>query len=359
MTSHRLSDLARALGLEGEGDLSRRVLRPAHPSEAGPDDLAVAMRPAYAETLAGGAARAAVLWPGADWRGLGLAAALFAPRPRFAMAGVTAAFAPPPEAVLDATAGVHPSAVVDPTARIDPTAAVGPLCVIGPGAAVGPGTRLGPMVSLGPGARVGARGLIHAGVRIGHGVALGDRAVIHANAVLGADGFSFVTPEPGAIEAARAGGAPAPGLDGRQLRIHSLGGLEIGDDVEIGACATLDRGTLRATRVGDGTKIDNQVQVAHNVEIGRDCLLCAQVGVAGSTVIGDRVVLGGKAGIADNLTIGSDSVIAAGSGVGAKVPPGSVLMGVPAIPRAEFHRMFMAMRRLPRVLERLRSAPGA
>lgn len=343
---HRLSDLARALGARIEGDGDLMILRAAEPQDAGPDDLAMAMAPAYADRLAQGAARAAVLWDGADWRALGLRAAIFVPRPRYAMAGITAALDPGP----DIAPGIHPSAVIDPSASLGAGVAVGPLTVIGPGAVIGAGSRIGPQATIGAGARLGADALIHAGVRIGAGVIIGARFIAQPNAVVGGDGFSFVTPERGRVEAVRATlGQVADTAPQAWVRIHSLGGVEVGDDVELGAGSTIDRGTIRATRVGSGTKIDNLVQIGHNVVTGRDCLLCAQSGIAGSSRLGDRVVLAGHAGIADNLIVGDDAVITAAAKVLSNVPPGKVVAGYPAMAMETHLEVYKAQRRLPRL----------
>lgn len=192
-------------------------------------------------------------------------------------------------------------------------------------------------------------------MRIADGVRIGARFIAQPNAVIGGDGFSFVTPEKGAVESAKATGAVAlDALNTIHARIHSLGAVRIGDDVEVGAAACIDRGTLADTRIGNGAKIDNLVQIGHNVQVGDHCLLCSQVGIAGSAEIGDRVVLGGKVGVADHVDIGHDAVIAAASGVGASVKPRSVMMGAPAMPRDEWFRMMMAMRRLPRLINKLR-----
>jgi UDP-3-O-[3-hydroxymyristoyl] glucosamine N-acyltransferase len=198
--------------------------------------------------------------------------------------------------------------------------------------------------------------LIHPGVRIQRGVRIGARVVIQPNAVIGGDGFSFVTAEPSHVEVARetlGKGAPATLADPTWHRIHSLGGLEIGDDVEIGSGATVDAGTIRPTRVGDGTKIDNLVMVAHNVVVGKHCLLCGQVGIAGSTVLGDRVVLAGQVGVGDNLTLGDDVVVTGGSVVLSNVPAGRVMMGNPATRMDLQVESYKAMRRLPRILRDL------
>lgn len=353
-TPTTLGALAQALGLDAEGDLDLPIDGAAHPSVAGPRDLAVATDRKHQALLSEGEARAALLDAAADREALGLAGALRAPRPRYALASLTRAFATDP---APAEVRLHPSAVIHPEAQVAEDAWIGPLCVIGPGAVVGPRARLLSQVTIGDRARLGEDVTLHPGVRIGMDVRLGDRVSVHPNAVIGADGFSYVTPEPGAVEAAKSRGvSDVVGVAATvHARVYSLGSVEIGADVEIGAGATIDRGTLRATTVGSGTKIDNLVMIGHNVRIGRDCMICAHAGVAGSTEIGDRVVLGGKVGIADHSSIGSDALIAASSGLSGNVPPRAIMMGTPAMPRDEFYRLTMALRRLPRLLDKLRA----
>jgi UDP-3-O-[3-hydroxymyristoyl] glucosamine N-acyltransferase len=177
---------------------------------------------------------------------------------------------------------------------------------------------------------------------------------------IGGDGFSFVTAEASNVEKARetlGEGAMTAPADPRWHRIHSLGGVVIGDDVEVGANSCVDAGTIRPTRVGSGTKIDSLVQVGHNVIIGAHCLLCAQAGVAGSTVLGNRVVVGGKAGVADNLKIGDDVVLGGGSVVLSNVPAGRVMMGYPATKMATHIEGYKALRRLPRILRDFAKRP--
>jgi UDP-3-O-[3-hydroxymyristoyl] glucosamine N-acyltransferase len=233
---------------------------------------------------------------------------------------------------------------------------IGALTVVGAGAEIGEGTRIGPQVTVAPGARIGPEGLIHSGVRIGRRVTIGARVLIQPNAVIGGDGFSFVTSEPAHVEVARetmGKGVPPVLSDPTWHRIHSLGGVEIGDDVEIGSGTTVDAGTIRPTRIGDGTKIDNMVMVAHNAVVGRHCLLCGHSGVAGSTVLGDRVVIGGQSGVADNLTVGDDVVVTGGSSVLSSVPAGRVMMGNPATRMDLQVESYKALRRLPRLLRDL------
>ena len=347
-----LSEIAVALGARFEGDGALSIARAAHPAEAGENDIAVAMDTGHEAALAKGRARAALLKAGADWRGLGLLGAILVERPRYALAGLTQAFAVAP----GVAPGVHPSAVVSADATLGAGVAVGPLCVIGAGAAIGDNATLVAQVHVGDGARIGPDALIHPGVRICAGVTIGARAILHPNAVIGSDGFSFVTPSRGSVESVEATGRVAE--DARNLRwarIHALGAVTLGDDVEIGAGATIDSGTLADTRIGDGTKIDNLVQVGHNVRIGANCLLCAQVGVAGSAQIGDRVVLGGQSGVADHVRIGDDVVAGARSGVAGDAKPGSVLLGAPAIPRGEALAVMLAQRRLPGLVETVRA----
>ena len=252
-----------------------------------------------------------------------------------------------------APTGISPQALVDPTAMVAADASIGAFCVVGAGAVIGAGTWIADQVSIAPGVVIGAGCRIYAGVRLQAGVRLGDRVILQPNVVIGGDGFSFVTAEPSNVEIAREtlgdAALQAP-TDPTWHRIHSLGGVVIGDDVEIGAGSTVDAGTIRATRVGQGTKVDNLVQIGHNVIVGAHCLLCAQAGVAGSTVIGDRVVVGGKAGIADNLKIGDDVVLGGGSVVLSHVPAGRVMMGYPATKMQLHIESYKALRRLPRLL---------
>jgi len=346
-----IARIAEALGAEAEGDLAIEVRGASEPAAAGPDDLALALAPSWGEAIRQGQARAAVLWPGADWRALGLRAAVFAPRGRLAMSRLTQLLDEPPF-----PEGIHPTAVIDPSARLGDGVGVGALAVIGAGAEIGPGTRIGPHVTIAPGVRIGPDAIIHPGATLGRRVTLGARVIVQPNAAIGGDGFSFVTREPAYVERVRetlGQGPLAVPEDPSWHRIHSLGGVEIGDDVEVGACSTIDSGTIRPTRIGDGTKIDNGVIIGHNVEIGRHCLLCGRVGIAGSTVIGDRVVLAGGVGLADNLRIGDDAVITAGSGVLSNVPAGRVMMGYPATRMDAQIESYKALRRLPRILRDL------
>lgn len=347
---YTIAEIAAAIGAEAEGDLALTVRGAAEPGMAGPEDLALALSPDYADALVAGRARAAMLWAGADWRAMGLQAAIRVPRGRLAMARLTAH--------LDAGEawgeGVHPTAVIGADVRLGAGVVVAPFAVIGAGAEIGEGARIGAHVTIASGAVLGAGVTLMPGVRIGRRVRIGARCLIHPNAVIGADGFSFVTERPSHVETARRtmsdGEVPGEEADPTWHRIHSLGGVEIGDDVEIGALAAIDAGTIRATRIGRGTKIDNHVQIGHNCSVGEHCLFAGHAGSAGSTRIGDRTVVGGKAGIADNLVIGADVVIGGACNIMANVPAGRVMMAMPAMQIGQQVESYKALRRLPRLM---------
>ena len=347
-----VGDVAKSLGFEADGDLTLQVRTASHPAEASPADLALALDDVHAEALKEGEAEAAMMAPGADWRAHGLRAVLFAPRPRYAMAGATTLFAAP----IDLAPGVHASAAVAEDAEIGEDVWIGPFTVIGPGARIGRGARICGQVSVGAGAEIGESVLLHPGVRIGHAVRIGARTRVHHNAVVGGDGFSFVTPETGSVESAKQSGTIAVGAENTVwARIHSLGAVVVGADVEIGCCATIDRGTVIDTRIGDGAKIDNQVQIGHNCQVGQNCMLCGQVGLAGSVVLGDRVVLGGQVGVADHTRIGHDALVMASSGVATNLKARGIYGGSPALPRDEITRILLATRRLPRLASDVQS----
>ena len=348
--SHTIRDIAAALGARAEGDLDLAITGAAEPAMAGPDALALAMDAGYAAGLSEGRAQAAILWPGADWRALGLRAALWVDRPRVALAGLTR--------LLDAgpslAPGLHPTALVDPAAVIGEAARIGPFTTIGADVVLGARARIASHVSIAEGARIGDDALILQGARIGPRVVIGDRFICQPGAVIGGDGFAFVTPAQSGVEQVRESlGTRAATAEQGWLRIHSLGSVKIGDDVEIGANATVDRGTIRDTVIGSGTKLDSLVQVGHNVRIGRDCLLCGQVGIAGSARIGDRVVLGGQVGVNDNIFIGDDVIAGGASKIFTNVPAGRVLLGYPAVKMEAHVEMQKALRRLPRLAARV------
>lgn len=342
-----ISKVAEALGARLDGDATLEITGASEPAKCAADQLALAMSPEYAEGLSEGKARVALLYDGADRADYGLEAALFVARPRMAMAHLSALFDPGP----DIAPGVHPSAVIDPSAVIGPDACIGPLVVIGAGVQIGARARIAAHASVAEGAIIGDDALILSGARVGPRLTIGHRVILHPCSVIGADGFAFVTPEPSSVERVRSELTDhMESASQNWTRLHSLGTVEIGDDVEVGACATVDRGTIRATVVGRGTKIDNHVMIGHNVTVGEDCMLCSQVGIAGSTRVGNRVVLAGQVGVNDNIFIGDDVVAGGASKIFTNVPAGRVVLGYPAVKMTAHVETYKALRRLPRLL---------
>lgn len=239
-----------------------------------------------------------------------------------------------------APAGVHPSAILSEDVRLGDGVSVGARVVIGHGVSIGARSVLGAGVTLGDGVHIGEDCTVHPNVTLYPGTVLRDRVQIHAGAVLGGDGFGYVF------------------SDGAHRKIPHVGGCLIESDVEIGANATIDRGSVGDTVVGAGTKIDNLVHLGHNVRIGKFCLVMAQVGISGSTRIGDGVIIAGQAGLAGHISIGAGARIAGQAGVFGDVPAGETWSGYPARPHRESLRAQAAAHRLPALLKTLDRRQG-
>jgi UDP-3-O-[3-hydroxymyristoyl] glucosamine N-acyltransferase len=232
-------------------------------------------------------------------------------------------------------AGIHASAVVAPDAAVAASATVGPMCVVEAGARVGERAHLQARVFVGRGAVVGEDCWLMPGAVVAAECTLGKRVRLQPGAVVGADGFGYEF------------------VSGRHEKVPQVGTVEIGDDVEIGANSTIDRSRFGSTAVGEGTKIDNLVQVGHNCVIGRHCLICAQSGLAGSVTLGDYVVVGGQCGLAGHLTVGSGAKIAAQSGVKDDVPPNTSIWGTPSMPLLLEQKLTVLRHRLPELFKRV------
>jgi len=320
LSARAIADLVNA---ELVGDASATITRVATLTEAGPASITFARDEANAAAFIESDATAVMI---ARAAAAGLSAGL--PPERAALIVDDADLAlvallreiESRDAARPTDTGVHPTACVHPDAQVDPSATIGPHAVIESGARIGAHTVIGP------------------GVIIRFRCVVGERVVIHPNAVIGADGFGY---------------RPAP--DGRGLvKVPHIGTVIIEHDAEIGAGTCIDRAKLGATRICAGTKIDNLVQIGHNVTVGKACVICGRAGIAGSTTIGDGVVIGGAAGIADNLTIGAGASLAAFSALKDDIPPGGKWIGVPAMPRRNFARILAATRDLPAVLKEVR-----
>ena len=321
------------------GDPSVVVTAVAPLDRAGPQHVTFLASAKYAPLFAECAAGVALVTPAlADTPGRS-AARVVVDKPHEAMLSLLASLYPEPDLVP----GVHPTAVLGRGARLGDGVAIGAYVVIGDGAEVGAGTRLDAHVAVGAGASIGARCHLHPGVTLYPGTILGDRVRVHAGARLGSDGFGYVF------------------RGGRHDKIPHVGRCVVESDVEIGANTTVDRGSIDDTVIGAGTKIDNLVHIAHNVRIGRLCLIMAQVGIAGSVHVGDGAILAGQVGISGHHTIGAGARLAAQAGVFGDIPAGETWSGYPARPHREALRAQAALFKLPsllRGLERLLGEPS-
>ncbi len=329
-----LAELAQAVQGTVVGDGSVNVTQLVHPRMIGAaTDLALIIDPGAVQLLHlhKDTIQAAVVAEGIPVPDGLLKGYITVPRPRVALAVLLNIFNTPPHHY----SGIHPTAVVDESAQVHPSAAVGPFCTVGPKAAIDENTALISHVSVGAGVKIGKNSLMHPGVRLGDRVMVGNRVTIHHNASIGADGFSYVTPEKGSIESARESGGKIEATNAEIVKINSIGTVILEDDVEVGACATIDRANLGATHIKKGTKIDNLVMIGHNNTVGENCLIVSQVGVSGSCNIGDRVVLAGQVGIKDHVTIGDDAIVMAKAGVMDNIEPKSIVVGQPARPQRE------------------------
>jgi len=327
-----LKEIVARLGGEVVGDAGVRIRRVATLEQAGPDALTFLTNRKYRGQLA--RTRAAAVLLGPQEREATTLPRIVADNPYAYLARVLTLLHPTPAA----TPGIHPSAVVAEGAEVDPTAEVGPLVFIGAGARIGARCRIGAGCHLGEQVVLGEDCLLHAGVTIYHDCVLGRRVIVHAGAVIGADGFGF---------------APEAG---RWLKIPQLGRVVIGDDVEIGANTTIDRGALDDTVIEEGVKLDNLIQIAHNVRIGAHTVMAACVGVAGSTRIGRHCMIGGAAGIIGHLTIADNVTISVGSFVTKSIlEPGSTYTGVwSAMPHRDWMHMQARLRQLEEMAKRMR-----
>ncbi len=232
--------------------------------------------------------------------------------------------------------GIDPTARVGHSADLSPGVKVGAYAVIGNGVSIGKGSSVGRGATVGDGTVIGEDCLIYAGVHIYHNIQIGDRVVLHSGAVIGAEGFKAIQ------------------VEGKLLRVPQAGTVVLENDVEIGANTTVDRAFLDETRIGAGTKVDNQVQIAHNVRIGKECAIAAQVGIAGSATLGDNCMVGGRAAFIDNVVVGNNVMVGGGAGVNRDVSDGQLVWGVPAVPFKEWAREYAHYRRLPETMKKIK-----
>jgi UDP-3-O-[3-hydroxymyristoyl] glucosamine N-acyltransferase len=327
----RLRELAEKLGcrLVGDGEIEVRGL--ASFEEAMGGEVTFAADPRHLSRLEATRASAVIVRDGVP---ASAKPTLLASDPYLAFIRALRLFYPPEQPAP----GVHPSSIVGPGVRLAEGVSIGPLSYIEEGVVIGARSSVGPQVYIGRGSSVGADCRVYPQVMIRERVEIGDRVILHSGAVIGSDGFGYVRDGSGA-----------------RVKIPQVGRVVLEDDVEIGANVTIDRATMGTTRLKRGTKIDNLVQIAHNVTVGEDTVVAAMTGISGSTTIGDRVTLAGQVGIVDHVTIGDNVTVGAQSGVTKDLPSGVIVLGSPATPHLEFKRSLAAVNQLPRLLKRLQA----
>jgi UDP-3-O-[3-hydroxymyristoyl] glucosamine N-acyltransferase len=329
------AELAEYLGAKLAGDALAPISGVASFSRARVEDLVYLDSPRYAGDAAKSAAVCVLARPGSQLPGK---TTLEVSEPKFAFA--KAAHWLLPES--SPAAGVHPTAIIASDARIAANAHIGPYVVIEAATVVGSGTVIDAFCFVGRGSQIGEKCRLHPRVTLYAGSRLGHRVELHSGVVIGADGFGYVFGE------------------GRHQKFPQIGTVEIGDDVEIGANTTIDRGSLETTRIGKGVKIDNLVQVAHNVQIGENSILAAQTGVSGSSTIGARAIVGGQVGIADHCKIEDGAIVGAQAGIptGKTIRSGQIVWGTPARPLDKFKAQYAWFARLPELAARLARLEG-
>lgn len=329
MSEYSLQQLVELLKLEAAVDGDVRIRGVATLEEAGSERMAYAesdrLLPQVQATRA-----AAVLVPPAfpEVPGRRL---LRVENPRLAFLRVAELFVEHP-----GCDGIHPDASIHPDAELGAGVSVAACAVVSRGARIGAGSCIGAGTFVGEGVEIGADCRIEANASLSPGVTLGDRVIVRSNAGIGGDGFGYVW------------------MEDHHHPVPQLGRVEIGDDAEIGCNSCVDRATLGVTRIGRGTKIDNQVMVAHNVQIGEHCIVVAQTGISGSTIIGNGVVLGARAATVGHIRIGDGARVAAGAGVTKDIPAGATVMGIPAGPHEQVRRQWVGMRKLPEMLQTIK-----
>lgn len=324
----RLDEIARLVGGELKGPSHLEITGAATIDEAGPQEITFLAERRYLE--AARSSQAACIIVGPDAPDLERPT-IRVNNPRLAWAKVLEAFQPAPHF----PPGIHETAVIAPDAEIGENVSIQPYVVVGPRTVIGDGVVLCPGVVVGADCRIGDGSVFYPNVTVMDRVAIGQNVIIHPGSVIGADGFGYVP------------------VGGKQHKVPHIGTVIIEDDVEIGANVTVDRGVSGATVIKRGTKIDNLVQVAHNVVIGEDCLVVALTGIAGTSLIGNRVTLAGQSGVAGHLSIGDDSVVASRGLVAKDIPPRSFVSGFPARPHRENMRILASTQKLPEALDSL------
>jgi len=346
-----LQDISNRIGGTLEGNPKLLVCGPSEPKSANETHLALALSEQYIEDIRLGKAKAALFTKKVNWKELKLEGAIFLNRGKSALYKVNKLFHYPPQE----SKGISSSAIVDETAKIGKDVNIGPFTYIGANCVIGDKVNIFSNVTIMNNATIDNESVLYSGVRVFENVKIGKNVICNANVVIGSDGFSFVSDTGDGVEKVMLARSDEVKMNlNYYLKVESLGSVVICDNVEIGANCSIDRGTISDTVIGEGTKIDNLVHIAHNVKLGRNCLICGQVGIAGSAKIGDRVVMGGQSGVGDNIVVGSDVILAGKTGLSVNAKSNQFLMGNPAMLKSRNIKSYMAFRRLPQLIKMLK-----
>lgn len=331
MNAMKVSDIATQLQARLKGTGETEILSVASLAEAGPDEISFLTEPRYADQAA--ASRAAAIIVPEDFDGKIRAARLYVKDVNDALDKLLILFGPQD---LAPSPAIHPSAMIDDSAVLETDVSIGPFAVIGKGVTIGPGSTISTGCILEPNVRIGRNGYLAPNVVIQRNCVLGNNVIIHANSTIGTDGFGYRM------------------VEGQHRKIPHIGIVVIEDDVEIGANCCVDRAKIGKTVIGQGSKIDNLVQIAHNVQIGRHCIIVSQVGIAGSSQLGEYVVLGGQVGVSDHITLGDRVMAAAQTGIMSDIESDTKVMGSPSRPIRLFFREQALVYKLPEMAKNIK-----
>ncbi len=326
----KLKHICEHIGGELHGDGEIEITGVSGIKEAVPNQITFVANTKYLSAIATTQASAIILGHGVSGNGK---ATISVDNPYWGFVKVLELFAQGTERKQQT--GIHETAIIGENVKIGKNVSIHAHCVLEDNVEIGDNTVIMPLVYIGEGSKIGCDGLIYANVSIRDNIIIGDRVIIHCGAVIGSDGFGF-TPDP---------------TNHSPYKIPQIGSVVIEDDVEIGANTTIDRATISETLIKNGTKLDNLVQIAHNVVIGKDCCLAAQTGIAGSSQLGDRINMAGQSGVIGHLTLGENTVIYSKTAVTKDIPPGSHLSGIPARPHKQELRFQASIRKMPELLK--------
>ena len=342
-----LAEIARALDCEYFGNGKLTFTSPAEPLKANIHQIAIAIDQKFQNQLFETNAKAAIINETFDWKSTNLEGVIIAKKSKVILSKLTKVF----NDLMKEQRSVSENSLIDSSSSIGSNPNIGSYVIVKKNSKLGNNIDIGNFVEIGKNVIIGDNCVIKSGTKIFDNTVIGNRFLCHQNVVIGSDGFSFHTENDSSIfERLKKENLF---LKNKFVRVSSVGGVEIGDDVEIGANSCVDRGTIKNTFIKSGTKLDNLVHIAHNVEIGNNCLICGQVGIAGSTIVGDNVIMGGQVGIADNLVIGKNSILAGKTGVSANILPSKFMMGNPAMEMKKNVAAYMSLRRLPRLFKKI------